>query len=85
MKKNTELESWNKKIILENDELRNELSVKYNTLLENKNFIEGGYNSMSSEEKEELLDHIQKLTDENNNLLLLNDKLSKRADDIFRE
>jgi len=85
MKKNTELESWNKKIILENDELRNELSVKYNTLLENKNFIEGGYSSMSSEEKEDLLDHIQKLTDENNNLLLLNDKLSKRADDIFRE
>jgi len=40
---------------------------------------------MSSEEKEELLDHIQKLTDENNNLLLLNDKLSKRADDVFRE
>lgn len=40
---------------------------------------------MSSEEKEELLDHIQKLTEENNNLLLLNDKLSKRADDVFRE
>lgn len=33
---------------------------------------------------DEYLEHIDKLTDENNNLVMLNDKLTKRADDATK-
>lgn len=40
--------------------------------------------SLKGEEAEEYLEHIDKLTDENNNLILLNDKLTKRADEATK-
>lgn len=33
---------------------------------------------------DEYLEHIDKLTDENNNLVMLNDKLTRRADDATK-
>jgi len=43
-----------------------------------------GIHPLKSEEMDEYMDHIEKLTEENNNLLLLNDKLTKRADDATK-
>lgn len=38
-------------------------------------------NAFNIEERDELMDHIEKLTEENNDLLALNDKLSKRTNE----
>jgi hypothetical protein len=40
--------------------------------------LSGGF---SIEEREELLDHIEKLSEENNDLLALSDKLGKRSNE----
>jgi hypothetical protein len=69
----------------ENEEYRSELEIKYNNMLNNKKLFVGSVASLSEEEREEFLDHIDKLTEENTNLLMLNDRLSRRADESLKE
>lgn len=66
----------------ENSELRDQLDIRYSNLASKA--PETNFGSLKSEEIEEYLEHIDKLTDENNNLMMLNDKLTKRADEATK-